>query len=116
MIEPSELQYLAVLPPPPRPHLAALLFIPIFLLYGLLACAWGYSAWQDWSFISPGLRGFSILAGVTGPLMVVSSLWLLGSMGRRPLTLQVGGLAATGFGVLQAVGSLTEIVPCSGPA
>ena len=46
----------------------------------------------------------------------ISSVWVLGSLGRRALALQMGGLAAASFGLLQFVGSLTEIVPCSGPA
>ena len=89
--------------------------IPVFLLYGFLACTWGYSAWQDWRSISPALRMLSILFALAGPLMLVSALWVLSSLGRSSLALKLGGLAAASFGLLQAIGALTEIMPCSGP-
>lgn len=100
----------------PKPHFALLLFVPMFLLYGVMGTGGGYSTLKEWPAISPALRGFAVLWLITGLAMLIAAVGLSGSLGRHSPSLRVGGISAALFGFLRAGGSLTEIVPCSGPA
>jgi len=100
----------------PKPRFAVLLFVPMFILYGVMGTGAGFSTLQEWTAISSALRGFALLWLITGPAMLLAAVGVLGSLGRHSPSLRLGGISAALLGMLRAGGSLTEIVPCSGPA
>ena len=112
----KELEYYVVQTTRPKPRLAVLLFVPMFLLYGVMGTGGGYSTLQEWRAVSPALRSFALLWLITGTAMLLASVGVLGSLGRHSPSLRLGGISAALFGMLRAGGSFTEIVPCSGPA
>jgi len=86
------------------------------LLFGFVALSAGYQTLRDWSSITPGYASCGLLWILTGAVMIVTGLWVLGSLGRHRIPLLVGGAATALAGMVLVVGVLTYVIPCSGPS
>jgi hypothetical protein len=86
------------------------------LLFGFLIAAAGYSGLRNWSAIGAALAACGALWIVTGPAMSLGGFWLLGALGRNPISLWIGGVAAALSGGSLVAGVLTYEIPCSGPS
>jgi hypothetical protein len=99
-----------------KPRYAVLLFVPLFLLYGVLAFASGYVLLGDWSAIGLSLKMFAVVFLVLGLALLFWPIRMLASLGREPAALKFGGVTSALFGMLMIFGALSKILPCSGPA
>jgi hypothetical protein len=93
----------------------ALIVAAAMLFFGLLVSTMGYQTVREWSSISPTYASCGLLWVVAGLVMLVASLWVLGSLGRSRVPLLVGGAATALAGLVLVVGVLTYVIPCAGP-
>lgn len=85
------------------------------LLFGFVGLSAGYQTLRDWSSITPGYASCGLLWILAGTVMIVTGLWVLGSLGRHRIPLLAGGAATALAGMVLVVGVLTYVIPCSGP-
>jgi len=85
------------------------------LFFGLLVSLAGYETLREWSFISPAYASCGLLWVVAGPVMLITGLWVLGSLGQNRVPLLLGGAATALAGMVLVVGVLTYVIPCAGP-
>ncbi len=95
---------------------AAILLAALMLMFGFPIAAAGYSALRNWSFLGAAFAACGALWIVTGPAMLLGGFWLLGTLGRNPIPLWIGGVAAALSGGSMVAGVLTYVIPCSGPS
>jgi hypothetical protein len=84
------------------------------LLFGFVVLSAGHSTVREWAAIGPALLTCGLLWILAGAVMLVTGLWVLGSLGRRRIPLLVGGAATALAGMVLVVGVLTYVIPCSG--
>ena len=94
----------------------SILLAALMLLFGFLIAGGGYSALRNWSAIGAAFATCGALWIVTGPAMLLGGFWLLGTLGRNPIPLWIGGVAAVLSGGSLVAGVLTYVIPCSGPS
>jgi len=97
------------------PRLTVLLFVPIFLLFGFLISAYGFSALREWSSIHAGFAACGISWSLAGPIMFICGLWVLDSLGRHSRALQIAGSVTAFAGAVMFAGAATGAMPCSTP-
>jgi hypothetical protein len=85
------------------------------LLYGLLPVLVGFFVLRERAAESVLLIFVGVLLFLGGTVMVSSTLWLLGTLGRSRLPLWVGGIASILNASIFAWATLTNVLPCSGP-
>ena len=91
--------------------------LALLLLYGFVAVIFGFTVLQEWSSESAGLVLFGLLFLPGGVVMMSSALWLLACQRHRyTLPLWIGGLTSLCSAGIFAWVTLTEVLPCSGPA
>jgi len=86
------------------------------LMFGFVVLFVGRDTVREWASIGSALRTCGLLWLLAGTAMIVTSLWVLGSLGRRRIAVLVGGAAAALAGMVLVVGVLTYVIPCSGPS
>ena len=94
----------------------AMVLALLMLLFGSLMFLFGYFALSEWRSERAALIACGALWILTGPAVFGSALWLLGSLGRSPLALGLGGTAVITSGTLLATAAAVGVLPCSGPA
>jgi membrane protease YdiL (CAAX protease family) len=87
----------------------------VTIFFGLLASTVGYSVIREWHSIRLAYAAFGVSWILAGPLMFVAGWWVLGSVGRKPTPLFVGGTASCIAGAVLIAGVLAHVIPCSGP-
>ena len=85
------------------------------LLFGFVVLSAGHSTVREWAAIGSALLTCGLLWVLAGAVMLVTGLWVLGSLGRHRIPLLVGGAATALAGMVLVVGVLTYVIPCSGP-
>jgi len=85
------------------------------LFFGGVVSRIGYHILRHWSSIGPAYAACGVLWVLTGPVMLVAGLWVVGSLGRHRIPLLVGGAATALAGLVLVVGVLTYVIPCAGP-
>ena len=95
---------------------AAALLAPVLALFGAVMSVTGFAILSMWSSISPAYAACAVAELVAGPVMALSALWILGSLGRHRIPLWAGGGAAMLAGVVWLAGVLSYVIPCSGPS
>ena len=85
------------------------------LMFGFVVLFAGRDTVREWASIGSALRTYGLLWVLAGAVMIVTGLWVLGSLGRHRIPLLVGGAAAALAGGVLVVGVLTYVIPCSGP-
>jgi hypothetical protein len=88
----------------------------LMLLFGSLMFLFGYFALREWRSERAALIACGAVWILIGPTVFGSALWLLGSLGRNPLALRLGGTAVIASGTLLATAAAVGVLPCSGPA
>jgi hypothetical protein len=86
------------------------------LLYGLVPVLVGYLVLRDWAYESAPLVAFGALFLLGGAAMVSSALCLLVTRGRSRRPLWIGGSLSLLSAGIFAWATLTDVLPCSGPA
>ena len=94
----------------------AMVLALLMLLFGSLMFLFGYFALSEWRSERGALIACGAIWILTGPAVFGSALWLLGSLGRNPLALRLGGTAVITSGTLLATAAAVGVLPCSGPA
>jgi hypothetical protein len=95
---------------------SAMVLALLMLLFGSLMFLFGYFVLSEWRSERAALIACGALWILTGPAVFGSALWLLGSLGRSPLALGLGGTAVITSGTLLATAAAVGVLPCSGPA
>jgi len=85
------------------------------LMFGFVVLFAGRDTVREWTSIGSALRACGLLWILAGAVMIVTGLWVLGSLGRHRIPLLVGGAATALAGMVLLVGVLTYVIPCSGP-
>jgi hypothetical protein len=98
-----------------KPSIGAMVIAVLMLLFGSLMFAFGYVALSEWRSEQVALIACGVVWILTGPAVFGSALWLLGSLGRNPLALFIGGTAIVASGTVLAMAAATGVLPCSGP-
>ena len=88
----------------------------LMFLFGSLMFLFGYFAVSEWRSERAVLIACGGVWILTGPAVFGSALWLLGSLGRKPLALRLGGTAVVTSGTLLATAAAVGVLPCSGQA
>jgi hypothetical protein len=88
----------------------------VMILLGCIASVGGYSVIHQWHFISRAYAACGVTWILAGPIMFVAGCWVLGSGGRQPIPLWLGGTAIIVAGATQVAGVLAHAIPCSGPS
>jgi hypothetical protein len=99
-----------------KPSAGVMFIALLMLLFGLLTCLFSYVGLIDWRSEIAALIACSVVWILAGPAILISALWLLGSLGRNTLALVIGGSAIVVSGTVLAAAALTGVLPCSGPA
>jgi hypothetical protein len=86
------------------------------LLFGFVVLSAGRDTLREWAAIRPALLTCGLLWVLAGAVMIVTGLWVLGSLGRHRIPLLAGGAATALAGMVLVVGVLTYVIPCSGPS
>lgn len=86
------------------------------LMFGFVVLSAGRDTVREWASISSALRTCGLLWILAGAVIIVTGLWVLGSLGRQRIPLLVGGAATALAGMVLVVGVLTYVIPCSGPS
>ena len=94
----------------------AMVLALLMLVFGSLMFLFGYFALSEWHSERAALIACGAVWILTGPAVFGSALWLLGSLGRSPLALRLGGTAVITSGTLLATAAAVGVLPCSGPA
>lgn len=90
--------------------------LAVLLLYGIVPLLIGYFILREWAAERTALVVCGALFLVSGATMLLSALWLLVGLGRQRRPLWTGGIACIlSAGVLVGA-TLTDVLPCSGPA
>ena len=98
--------------PKPRIRLMAL---ALLVLYGTLPILFGYLILRRWAAERIALVVCGVLFLISGTTMLLSSLWLLVGLGRQRGPLWIGGIASVLSAGVLVGGTLTDVLPCSGP-
>jgi len=88
----------------------------LMFLFGSLMFLFGYFAVSEWRSERAVLIACGAVWILTGPAVFGSALWLLGSLGRNPLALRLGGTAVVTSGTWLATAAAVGVLPCSGQA
>jgi hypothetical protein len=88
----------------------------LMLFFGSLMFLFGYFGLSEWRSEQAALIICSVVWILTGPAVVGSALWLLGSLGRNLLALRVGGTAIVASGTALAAAAAVGVLQCSGAA
>ena len=95
--------------------IALVLTIPL-LFFGILMFLGGWLDFSDWKSESAALIALDLGFLATGLTTVVAALWILASLGRKALPVRIAALSAIAAGTLMLAGTLSYVLPCSGPA
>ena len=85
------------------------------MFFGFLTSQSAFRILGEWSSISRSFASAGLLFAFGGPAMMVGGLWALVSLGRHRIPLWIGGVASALVGIVLVVGTLTNVIPCSGP-
>jgi len=85
------------------------------LLFGYLMFLFGYFDLREWQAERATLIACGLVWILTGPGVFGSALWLLGSLGRNPLALWMGGTAVVASGTVLATAAAVGVLQCTGP-
>lgn len=88
----------------------------LLLLFGSLMALYGCFIFAEWQSERAALIACGVVWILTGPALFGSALWLLVSLGRSPLALQIGGTAVVASGTVLAAAAAVGVLQCSGPA
>jgi hypothetical protein len=94
----------------------AIAVAPPMLFFGCLMFLFGYVDLIEWRSERAALIASGGVLVLVGFVVFVSALWVLGSLGRSPLALRIGGTAIAASGVVLATAAATGVLQCSGPA
>lgn len=61
-------------------------------------------------------RRFGVIALLAGPIMLLTGLWIVGSLGTARIPLRAGGVASLVVGAALIVGVVAYVIPCTGPS
>lgn len=98
-----------------KPSVGAIILSLLMLFFGIQMSGFGYGYLREWR--SEGLL-LIVCAAVWmlgGPAVCGAALWSLGTLGREPPVLRVGGMAIAVSGVALAVAAGVGTLQCSGP-
>lgn len=90
------------------------LALPLLVL-GTVPLMFGFFYLLEWRAERTALVLCSVFFFLSGLTILVSGLWLLVSLGRERYFLWTGGVALMVSAALLIGGSLTDLLPCSGP-
>ena len=99
-----------------KPSAAAMVMALLMLFFGSLMFLFGYFALNEWQSERAALIACGVAWILSGPTVFGSALWLLGSLGRNPLALRIGGTATMASGAVLATAAAAGVLQCSGPA
>ena len=99
-----------------KPSVGAIALSLLMLLFGSLMFLFGYFDLSEWQSERAALIACGMVWILTGPAVFGSALWVLGSLGRNPLALRIGGTAVVTSGTVLAAAAAIGVLPCSGPA
>ena len=88
----------------------------LMVLFGYLIAMAGYQTLRHRIVISASFAAIGALWIVVGPVMLAGAVWVLVSLGRKPIPFYVAGVAALLCGGSLIAGVLTYVIPCSGPS
>jgi hypothetical protein len=89
--------------------------LALLLVYGMVPVLVGYTVCREWAAESNVLAVLGVLLLLGGAAMVLSA-WLLVKQDDQHHALWVGGAASILSSGIFAWVTLTEVLPCSGPA
>lgn len=92
------------------------LALALLLLLGVVPAVAGYQIMRDWAAVQATLRLAGVAFALSGTTMLISAVWVFSTLGHRPAPLWSGGIASIVFGSVLAAVTLTDVLPCSGPA
>jgi hypothetical protein len=77
---------------------------------------YGYADLIEWQSERAALIACSVVLVLAGSAVFGCALWVLGSLGRSPLALGIGGTAIMASGAVLATAAAVGVLPCNGPA
>lgn len=86
------------------------------LFFSFLMCASGYVGLLEWRSEGPALIASNVALFLAGFAVLGTALWVVGSLGRSPLALRIGGTGIMVSGVVIATAAASGVLQCSGPA
>jgi hypothetical protein len=98
-----------------KPNIGVMVMALLMLLFGLLMVMFGYFGVSEWRSEGSALITCGVVWILTGPTTFASALWLLGSLGRDPLALRIGGMAILVSGTVLTAAAAVGVLPCTGP-
>src|SRR5450755_4056614 len=99
-----------------KPSVGAMVIALLMVFFGSLMFLFGYFGLSEWRSERAALIACGVVWILTGPTVFGSALWLLGSLGRNPLALRIGGTAIVASGTVLATAAAVDVLQCSGPA
>ncbi len=94
----------------------AMVLALLMLFFGSLMFLLGYFGLIEWRSERFAPIACSVVWVLTGLAVFASALWLLGSLGRSPLALRIGGTAIVASGTVLAAAAAEGVLQCTGPA
>jgi hypothetical protein len=86
------------------------------LFFGCLMFGSGCVGLLEWRSEGPALIASNVALILAGFAVFGSALWVLGSLGRSPLALRIGGTGIMASGLVLATAAATGVLQCNGPA
>jgi hypothetical protein len=83
--------------------------------FGMILLVLGLQTLRQWDGLSTSLAVITVLWLIAAPVVLVSGVWSLVSLGRYRLPLWTGGSALLAAGGALVAGVLTHFIPCAGP-
>ena len=99
-----------------KPSAIAMVLTVPMLFFGSLMFLGGWLGLSEWRSESAALIAFDFGTLFTGFTTVAAALWVLASLGRKAMPLEIAALAIIASGTLLLAGSLSHLLPCPGPA
>ncbi len=99
-----------------KPRVGLMVAALPMLFFGSLMFLFGYFDLSEWRSERAALIACGVVWVVTGPTVFGCALWLLGSLGRNPRALRIGGAASVASGAVLALAAAAGVLPCSGTA
>ena len=98
-----------------KPSIGAMILALLIMSFAVLMFLFGYFAVLEWRSEQAALLVSGGVWILGAPVMFVSGLWLLGTLGRAPIALRIGGAAILTCGTVLVVAAALGVMPCSGP-
>ena len=98
-----------------KPSVGAIVLALPMLFFGVLMFLSGRYEILEWRSESSALTACGVVWAGTGAAILVSALWVMGSLARNPMPFRIGGWAIVVSGIVLAMAAAINVLECASP-